>query len=246
MRILLTIAYDGTDFCGYQVQPNLRTVERELETALYKLLNKETKTIASGRTDSGVHALNQKVHFDTDATIPPEKYVGALNALLPSDVKVISSKKVSDNFNARYSAKNKTYRYSLYFSDYENPMLNRYRTLQKFSLDYDKIKSACKVIEGEHDFKCFLSSGSSVKDTVRTVYSIKMVKRGKLLDFYVKGNGFLYNMVRIIVGSLIAVGENRLSVDDLEKAILTGDRNLAGKTMPAKGLTLYSVSYKNK
>ena len=97
MRILLTIAYDGTDFCGYQVQPNLRTVEQELETALYKLLDKETKTIASGRTDSGVHALNQKVHFDTDATIPPEKYVGALNALLPNDVKVVSSKRVSDN-----------------------------------------------------------------------------------------------------------------------------------------------------
>lgn len=244
MKILLTVAYDGTDFCGYQVQPNCRTVEEEIEKALYKLLNKETKTVASGRTDSGVHALNQKVHFETDATIPAIKYKEALNALLPSDVKVVSSKKVSDNFNARYSAKSKTYRYSLYFGDFENPMLNRYKTLLKYPLDLDKVKSACKVIEGEHDFKCFLSSGSSVKDTVRTVYSIKIVKRGNLLDFYVKGNGFLYNMVRIIVGSLVAVGEGRLAVSDLEIAIKTGNRKLAGKTMPAKGLTLYSVSYK--
>lgn len=244
MKILLTIAYDGTDFCGYQVQPNCRTVEEEIEKALYKLLNKETKTVASGRTDSGVHAINQKVHFETDATIPAIKYKEALNALLPSDVKVVSSKKVSDNFNARYSAKSKTYRYSLYFGDFENPMLNRYKTLLKYPLDLDKVKSACKVIEGEHDFKCFLSSGSSVKDTVRTVYSIKIVKRGNLLDFYVKGNGFLYNMVRIIVGSLVAVGEGRLAVSDLETAIKTGNRKLAGKTMPAKGLTLYSVSYK--
>ncbi len=244
MRVLLTVAYDGTDFCGYQIQPDLRTVESELETALYKLLKVETKTIASGRTDSGVHATNQKVHFDTNASIPAEKYADALNALLPGDVKVISSKKVSDSFNARYSAKTKTYRYSLYFGKVENPMLCRYKTLLKFPLDLEKIKSAIKVIEGEHDFKCFLSSGSSVKDTVRTVYSIKMVKKGNFLDFYVKGNGFLYNMVRIIVGSLIAIGENRLTIEELEKAIKTGNRKLAGKTMPAKGLTLYSVSYK--
>lgn len=244
MKVLLTVAYDGTDFCGYQVQPNLRTVEEELENALYKLLKKETKTVASGRTDSGVHALNQKVHFETDATIPASKYKEALNSLLPSDVKVVSSKKVSDNFNARYSAKSKTYRYSLYFGDFENPMLSRYKTLLRYPLDLEKMKEACKVIEGEHDFKCFLSSGSSVKNTIRTVYSIKMVKRGNLLDFYVKGNGFLYNMVRIIVGSLVAIGEGRLTVLDLETAIKTGDRKLAGKTMPAKGLTLYSVSYK--
>jgi tRNA pseudouridine38-40 synthase len=244
MKILLTVAYDGTDFCGYQVQPNCRTVEEELEKALYKLLNKEIKTIASGRTDSGVHALNQKVHFVTDATIPACKYKEALNALLPNDVKVLSSKKVSDNFNARYSAKTKTYRYSLYFGDFEHPMYSRYKTLLKYPLDFEKVEQACKVIEGEHDFKCFLSSGSSVKDTVRTVYSIKMVKKGSMLDFYVKGNGFLYNMVRIIVGSLVAVGEGRLSIVDLETAIKTGNRKLAGKTMPAKGLTLYSVSYK--
>ncbi len=243
MRILLTISYDGTEFCGYQIQPNKRTVEEELEKALEKLLGKRVKTVASGRTDSGVHALNQKVHFDSDAKIPPQKYAEALNSLLPSDVKVVSSKRVKSDFNARYSAKNKTYRYSLYFGKVENPMLSRYKTLLKYPLDLEKIKSACKLIEGEHDFKCFLASGSSVKNTVRTVYSIKVVKKGNLLDFYVKGNGFLYNMVRIIVGSLVAVGEGRLTLEEIETAIKTGNRTLLGKTMPAKGLTLYSVTY---
>lgn len=243
MRILLTISYDGTEFCGYQIQPNKRTVEEELEKALEKLLGKKVKTVASGRTDSGVHALNQKVHFDSDAKIPPQKYAEALNSLLPSDVKVVSSKRVKSDFNARYSAKNKTYRYSLYFGKVENPMLSRYKTLLKYPLDLEKIKSACKLIEGEHDFKCFLASGSSVKNTVRTVYSIKVVKKGNLLDFYVKGNGFLYNMVRIIVGSLVAVGEGRLTLEEIETAIKTGNRTLLGKTMPAKGLTLYSVTY---
>ncbi len=243
MRILITLSYDGTDFCGYQIQPNKRTVEEELENALENLLGKKVKTVASGRTDSGVHALNQKVHFDSDANIPPKKYVEALNALLPNDVKVISSKKVKSDFNARYSAKNKTYRYSLYLGKVENPMISRYKTHYRYLLDIEKIKSACRIIEGEHDFKCFLASGSSVKDTVRTIYSIKIIKKGNSLDFYVKGNGFLYNMVRIIVGTLIAVGEDRLSLEDLDTALKTGNRKLVGKTMPAKGLTLYSVTY---
>ncbi len=243
MRILLTVAYDGTDFCGYQVQPDKRTVQLEIETALCKLLGEPVKTVASGRTDSGVHALSQKVHFDTNGIIPPEKFKEALNSLLPSDVKVISSKRVSDNFSARYSAKTKTYRYSLYFGSVENPMQSRYKTLLKHPLDFNKIREAIAVVEGEHDFKCFLSSGSSVKDTVRTIYSVKLTKRGSFVDFYFKGNGFLYNMVRILMGTLIAVGENRLQISDVERALLTGDRKLVGKTMPAKGLTLYSVTY---
>ncbi len=243
MRILLTVAYDGTDFSGYQVQPNLRTVQLEIETALNKLLNKEVKTVASGRTDSGVHALSQKVHFDTDSLIPPNKYADALNSYLPSDVKILSSKKVSDSFSARYSAKTKTYRYSVYFGKVENPLYSRYKTLLKSPLDFKRIDEAIKIIEGEHDFKCFLSSGSSVKDTVRTIYSIKYTKKGNFIDFYFKGNGFLYNMVRILMGTLVAVGENRLSLQDVETAIKTGNRKLVGKTIQAKGLTLYRVTY---
>ncbi len=243
MKILLTVSYDGTDFCGYQRQPDKRTVEEELEKALFQLVKKQVKTIASGRTDSGVHALCQKVHFDSELKMPANKYSDALNTFLPQDVRVISSKRVADDFNARYLVKKKTYRYSCYFAKTENPLVDRYKTLLKYPLDIEKIRDACKEIEGTHDFKCFLASGSSVKDTVRTVYDIKVVKKGNLLDFYVTGNGFLYNMVRIIVGTLIAVGESRLNIEDITRALDSGNRRLAGKTMPAKGLTLYRVVY---
>ncbi len=243
MRILLTLSYDGTDFCGYQVQPNGRTVEEVLENALFKLTGSQIKTMASGRTDSGVHALNQKVHFDYDASIPPEKFTFALNSILPSDVKVISSKKVPNTFNARYSAKKKTYRYSLYVGNFEQPLISRYKTLIDKMPDIKLMKECAKIIEGTHDFKAFMASGSSVKDTVRTVYSIKTVKKGKFIDVYVTGNGFLYNMVRIIVGAMVAVGEGRLTLQEVERTLISAEREIKIKTMPAKGLTLYSVIY---
>ena len=244
MRILLTVSYDGTDFCGYQIQPNGRTVEEVLNTAIEKLTGEKVKSIASGRTDSGVHALCQKVHFDTNFSIPPEKFKNALNSLLPPDVKVISSKKVSADFNARYSAKKKTYRYSLYVGDFEEPLYQRYKTLINFTPDISLMKKAGALIEGERDFKCFLASGSSVKDTVRTVYSIKVVKKGRFIDIFVTGNGFLYNMVRMIAGALVRVGEGKLSLDELNEILLTGERQNKIVTMPAKGLTLYNVNYK--
>lgn len=243
MRILLTVSYDGTDFFGYQIQPNKRTVEQTLNEAISKITGETVKSIASGRTDSGVHALCQKVHFDTQSKIPPANFALALNTVLPDDVKVISSKKVPNSFNARYSAKKKTYRYSLYFSSVEEPLVKRYKTLIKYPVDIEKIKSAAKVIEGEHDFKCFLASGSSVKDTVRTVYSVKVIKKGKNLDFLVTGNGFLYNMVRIIVGTLLSVGEGKLTELDIKNALISGERPQFFKTMPAKGLCLEKVVY---
>ena len=245
MRILLTISYDGTDFCGYQVQPNKRTVESELNDAIYKITGERVKSIASGRTDSGVHALGQMVHFDTSSAIPPKNFKSALNSVLPSDIRVTNSKKVNEEFNARYSAKEKTYVYSLYYGD-ENPIKSRYKTYLKITPDVNKMKEACKVLEGTHDFKCFLASGSSVKDTVRTIYSIKIIKVGKDIDIKVSGNGFLYNMVRIIVGTLIGVSEGKISLKDIETALVSGDRKKVGKTMPPQGLCLYSVSYSNK
>ena len=244
MRILLTVSYDGTDFCGYQIQPNGRTVEEVLNLAIEKLTGEKVKSVASGRTDSGVHALCQKVHFDTESTIPPERFTNALNTLLPPDVKVISSKKVSSDFNARFSAKKKTYRYSLYVGDFEEPLYQRYKTLINFTPDIALMKKASSLIEGERDFKCFLASGSSVKDTVRTVYSIKIVKKGRFIDIFVTGNGFLYNMVRMIAGALVRVGEGKLTLADLEKVLTSGERQNKLITMPAKGLTLYNVNYK--
>ena len=243
MRILLTLSYDGTDFCGYQIQPNGRTVEEVLENALYTLTGEKIKTYASGRTDSGVHAVCQKVHFDTQSSIPASNFASALNAILPSDVKVSNSKKVKDTFNARFSAKKKTYKYSLYVGDYEEPTVSRYKTLIKVTPDINLMKECAKIIEGTHDFKGFMASGSSVKDTVRTVYSIKIIKKGKFIDFYVTGSGFLYNMVRIIVGTALSVGEGKVNLEQVKSMLLTGERPIKVKTMPSKGLTLYRVTY---
>jgi tRNA pseudouridine38-40 synthase len=243
MRYLLLVTYNGKNYSGYQIQPNGRTVEEVLNVAIEKLTGEKVKSIASGRTDSGVHALCQKVHFDTNFSIPPEKFKNALNSLLPPDVKVISSKKVSADFNARYSAKKKTYRYSLYVGDFEEPLYQRYKTLINFTPDISLMKKAGALIEGEHDFKCFLASGSSVKDTVRTVYSIKVIKKGRFIDIFVTGNGFLYNMVRTMVGELLDLASERRTEESLRTAYETGERSLLGKTMPAKGLTLISVEY---
>ena len=244
-KILLTIQYNGKNFAGWQVQPNKRTIQGVLEEAISKLLQEKITLFASGRTDSGVHAVGQKVHFDTSATIPPKNFKSALNSVLSHDIRVTNSKRVDDEFNARYSAKEKTYIYSLYYGD-ENALKSRYKTHLKITPNIEVMKSACKVLEGTHDFKCFLASGSSVKDTVRTIYSIKIIKKGKDIDIKVSGNGFLYNMVRIIVGTLIGVSENRISLEDIKTALETGDRKKVGKTMPPQGLCLYSVSYSNK
>ena len=243
MNVLLTISYDGTDFCGYQIQKKGRTVESELKSAIKTLTGEDVKMVASGRTDSGVHAKGQVVNFWTNSQIPPEKYAPALNAILASDVRVLKSKKVNDSFNARYSAKKKTYKYFCYLEKIDNPLKSRYSVLLKNEVDIEKIKKACKVIEGTHDFKGFCSTGSSIKTTVRTVYEIAVTKKGKDIVFSVTGNGFLYNMVRIIVGTLILVGEGKIEVGDIEKALLTGDRTLVGKTMPAHGLRLEKVVY---
>ena len=242
MRILLTICYDGTDFVGYQIQPNGRSVEEVLNQAIFKATGERVKSIASGRTDSGVHAYAQKVHFDTNSNIPPKNFYKAINTHLPSDVKVLSSKKVADDFNARYFAKQKTYKYSLYVSDVDNPLYSRYKTKIQTMPDIALMKECAKVIEGEHDFKCFVASGSSVVDTVRTVYSIKIIKKSNLIDIYVTGNGFLYNMVRIIVGVLLSVGYQKMDISQVENALKTGSRPILAKTMPPQGL--FEVNYK--
>ena len=244
MNIKLTISYDGTEFCGYQIQPNKRTVEQEIKTAIKKLTGEDTTIVASGRTDSGVHAKGQVVNFLTNSTIEPNKFHLALNSLLPSDVRVLSSKKVSENFNSRYCAKKKTYKYFCYFGEVENPIKSRYSVLLKYFIDLEKVKEACKIIEGTHDFKCFCSTGSSVKTTVRTIYKLSVQKRSNDLIFSVTGNGFLYNMVRIIVGTLISVGEGKITLQELESALKTGERSLVGKTMPPNGLSLEKVIYK--
>ncbi len=243
MRIKLCLSYDGTDFCGWQRQRNGVSVQQTVEDAVYSLTGEKVTVTASGRTDAGVHAKGQVAHFDTNANIPPEKFYKALNTFLPNGVKALSSEKASDNFNARKNAKRKTYEYSLYLSDTELPLKERYGTRVYGNIDIEKMRSAARLIEGEHDFKAFSATGGSVKTTVRTVYGITVEKSGEDIKITVCGSGFLYNMVRIIAGALVKAGKGEISESDILKALETGNRELLGETLPAKGLCLLKVEY---
>lgn len=243
MRVVLLLQYHGKNFFGWQVQPGLRTVQQTVQDAVEKLTGSKCTLIGSGRTDSGVHALCQVAHFDTDyQSIPPEKYSYALNIILPPDVKVIKSYAAPEGFHARYSAKKKTYRYSFYVSDSILPLYDD-RALQIYKTDLFKMQKAAEYIVGEHDFKCFLAANSDVTDTVRRVYSCDVTQRGIFIDVTVCGNGFLYNMVRTIAGTLYFAGIGRIQPEDVKKIIEGKDRFFAGKTLEAKGLTLVSVEY---
>ena len=257
MRYRAVISYYGANYVGWQRQLNGLSVQEVLEKALEKTFGAPTSATASGRTDAGVHALGQVVHFDADTSIPTDKIPFAVNTHLPDDVSMLSCEIASENFNARFSAKRKTYCYKIYVSKHRLPVLELDHEHITYPLDLDKIEQAAKNIEGTHDFKCFEASGSVVKNTVRTVYSVDVATRhfdnatvradGKFFDgelsISVTGNGFLYNMVRIIAGTLVYVGIGKLTPQDVSRILETGDRKAAGKTLGAKGLTLMSVQY---
>ena len=242
MRIILGIQYDGKDFCGWQIQPNCVTVQETVERAIFKLTGQKVSITGSGRTDSGVHALCQIAHFDIEGTIPPEKYAPALNGLLPESVQILFSKKAPKDFHARFGAKKKTYVYTFYVSEVKLPLYERYAQ-RILGANVKKMQEGAKYIVGEHDFKCFLASNSSVKDTVRTVYSCTVKKSQNKIILEVCGNGFLYNMVRTIAGTLLYVGEGKFPPEYVKEIIESKNREKAGKTMPAKGLTLKKVCY---
>ncbi|MBR7099786.1 MAG: tRNA pseudouridine(38-40) synthase TruA [Clostridia bacterium] len=249
----LVLSYNGTHFNGWQAQgkASLRTVQEVLENTVNSLniFCSPVKITASGRTDAGVHALNQVCSFAAQTTVPPEKLADCFNAKLPPDVRVQKSGLAPENFDACRSAKQKTYVYSLYVSERENPLKEEYCVKILAAPDLDAMRSAAEILTGEHDFKAFCASNSSAKTTVRTIYSIKILQEptftGEEMRVYVTGNGFLYNMVRTLVGTLLDVGFHKKSLQDVEYALTSGDRSSVGKTMPAKGLCLYSVEYKN-
>ena len=244
MKIKLTVSYDGTNYCGWQVQPNGTTVQEQLENAVEKVTGERVRVTGSGRTDAGVHAKGQVAHFTVEKeNIPPQRFVMALNAHLPDDIKVLSSQQVSDDFDACRGAKKKTYKYSLYFADTPLPLKERYAVRLEQKVDINAIKECAKAFLGEHDFKGFCASGSSVKTTVRTIYDLIVDASEEDLTFTITGNGFLYNMVRIIVGTLIKVGEGKATKKDIEKMLETGERTLGGKTLPARALCLEKVEY---
>ena len=243
MRIKLVISYDGTNYCGWQRQKNGVSVQETLESALYELTKESVTVTASGRTDAGVHAQGQVVHFDTESSIPHDKFYLALNPFLPKDVKALSSERVDEQFNARKSAKKKTYAYEFYISEVELPLKERYAERLERAPNFVLMEKATQLFIGERDFKAFCATGSSVKTTVRTIYSIDVIKKDEGFTINLTGNGFLYNMVRIIAGVLLDVGLGKKSEQDIISAFNTGKRETLGKTLPAKGLTLKKVDY---
>ena len=248
MRYVLKIAYDGTEYAGWQRQKNALSVQECLENALEQALDIDVRVVASGRTDAGVHAAGQVCNFDSDSlTVPPEKLPDCLNRFLPPDIRLLEGWEGRDGFDSNRSAKRKTYCYSLYESRREMPLLERYAVRVDELPKIEDLRRVAKLFEGEHDFKAFCASGSSVKTTVRTVYEVKVEEMEtfalRVVKIYVTGNGFLYNMVRTMAGELLDLASSKKAEESLQKAFQTGDRNLLGKTMPAKGLLLQSVEY---
>ncbi len=247
MRYRAVISYLGKGYAGWQRQRNQPTVQEELEKAFEKVFGKKVAAQASGRTDAGVHAEGQVVSFDAVTSIPADKIPYAVNCELPDDVAMLACEEADESFNAQFSAKKKTYRYQLYVAKHRLPLLDDTHEHIVARLDEDKMKEGAKYIVGTHDFKCFEASGSEVLTTVRTVYDVKVEGRdlcgAREITVSVTGNGFLYNMVRIIAGTLCYVGMGKFAPEDVKRIIDSRDRTLAGKTMPPQGLVLESVEY---
>lgn len=243
MNIKLVLEYDGTDFNGWQVQPGKRTVQGVIEEALKRLTGHNVRIDGSGRTDSGVHALGQVASLQMETTVPPERIALALNPLLPEDVKVLSSEQVPDSFHARFSAQGKTYCYRLLLRDEPSPLTrNRCWRVGK-NLDLVAMKDALSLVAGTHDFKAFCSAGSSAATTTRTIWRADMSMDGEILEVTLHGNGFLYNMVRIVVGALVAVGRRQITHEHISEALVTGKRDCLHITAPPQGLYLVRVDY---
>lgn len=243
-RIKLIMEYVGTGFSGFQIQPGKRTVQGEVEKILTELVGEKVKIYASGRTDAGVHSLGQVAHFDTEKEIGEKYLQHKLNKALPSDITINSVEKVSDDFDSRFSVKRKTYVYKFYLSRYERANFVGRALRVNDNVDVERMKEACKYLIGTHDFTSFVARKSGKTDFVRTIYDAMITDMGAgLYEFEISGNGFLYNMVRIIMGTLIDIGSGRKSPQDMKKVIEGKNRSLAGKTVLAHGLYMKSVDY---
>lgn len=242
-RVMLTVAYDGTNYCGWQIQPNGNTIEGELNKHLSELLGEEIKVSGASRTDTGVHALCNLAVFDTHARMPGEKISYALNQRLPQDIRIQKSQEVERDFHPRFVQTKKTYEYRIYNSRFPNPVERLYSHFTYVPLNVEHMKEAAKFFVGEHDFKSFCAKGTQVESTVRTVYECTVEKQEKMISIKVSGNGFLYNMVRIIAGTLMEVGMGSKKPDEIPAILEEKDRAAAGPTAPAKGLTLVQYDF---
>lgn len=242
-RILLSIEYDGTAYSGWQKQPNQRTVQGEIENAILRSIGEEVEIFGSGRTDAGVHAINQSAHFDLKAPVPISKLADVLNNALPADIAIKRACEVDADFHARFSIKRKIYQYRIYNSVQKDVFLANRAAWVRKPLDANKMNEAAGLLKGSHDFKGFCSANTCVNDFVRTIYDLQVEREGDFVYITVSGSGFLYNMVRIISGTLVDYALNKLSLDDIEIALKSGLRSHSGQTMPACGLYLKDTIY---
>ncbi|MBJ6751976.1 tRNA pseudouridine(38-40) synthase TruA [Geomonas anaerohicana] len=242
-NIKLIIEYDGTAYAGWQVQPNGLTIQEVMEKALAKMLGEHATLHASGRTDAGVHARGMVACFKTERTMPLRAFREGLNSLLPSDIAVREAAEVPLDFHARFNAQAKHYRYTMLLDDLRSPLVRHTAWRVKGKLDIEAMRAACKLFVGEHDFAAFRGANCAAKTTVRRIYSMELAQEGRLLHLDINGSGFLKNMVRIITGTLIEVGQGRLSAADVAHLLKGGDRQNAGMTVPPQGLCLMQVFY---
>ncbi|MGD9519912.1 MAG: tRNA pseudouridine(38-40) synthase TruA [Armatimonadota bacterium] len=242
-RILIVVEYDGTDYAGFQRQPDVPTIQGELEQALGQLLGEPTHLTAASRTDAGVHALGQVAVFSTDSSIPVENLPRALNNILSPAVSVVGACEVSAGFHPRFDAIGKQYTYRVLNRKVRSPFICRYAWLVTDTLERSAMRAAAEVLVGEHDFAAFCASGSSVRSTVRYLYRLDVDENADLIEFRVAADGFLYMMVRIIVGTLVEVGLGRRTPEDVAAVLASGDRRRAGPTAPPQGLCLVRVDY---
>ncbi|MCR5684983.1 MAG: tRNA pseudouridine(38-40) synthase TruA [Lachnospiraceae bacterium] len=250
-RIMLRVSYDGTDYCGWQKQSNGLAVEEALNRAISELTGTDIFVAGASRTDAGVHALGNVAVFDTDSPIPADKFSFALNQRLPSDIAVQESCEVEPDFHPRYCECVKTYEYRIYNGIHRNPLYSRFTYHFHHPLDVRLMNEAARYLTGEHDFASFCSAGAQVKNTVRTIYdaaveSLSLAEISpdtQLITIRLRGNGFLYNMVRIIAGTLIRAGQGEFAPEHMSRIIDAADRSAAGPTAPPQGLTLMKIEY---
>ena len=242
-RVRLIVAYDGTNYHGWQVQDNGITIEAELNRCLTELLGEEIQVIGASRTDAGVHALGNVAVFDTESRMPAEKVSYALNQRLPEDIRIQKSEEVPADWHPRYCDSRKTYEYRIYRGEFPMPVKRLYSYFTYRALDVKQMRAAAEYLVGEHDFKSFCQTGAQVESTVRTIYTLDLEEQGTDLVIRVCGNGFLYNMVRILAGTLMEVGQGKRTPESMADVLAAKNRSAAGATAPACGLTLVKYEF---
>jgi tRNA pseudouridine38-40 synthase len=242
-KVKMLIEYDGSNYHGFQMQSNAHTIQAEIETAIYNLTGENCRIDAAGRTDTGVHALGQVIAFKTNASIPGNKWALALNTKLPADIRAHKSEIVNDDFHPRFDALQKTYKYFIYRREIGASIYRNFAYCYHYQLDVEAMQKACTYIKGTHDFRAFCSSGAIVKHYVRQVDECELQETEGWLKLHISANGFLYNMVRIIMGTLLQIGKKRFPASYMQEIIVGQDRKKAGPKVPPGGLYLMEVKY---